>query len=641
MKDNEKAPGHLLGVIILIICVAMAAYHLLSTQYLLVDPIRHQNIHLAFSLCLIFLPLLRGSNASIFQGILFLTLSLISVAYVHVNHEALKLTLGFPTPTDVVVGVVLIFLALESTRRAWGILLPALAMVAIIYSLVADKLPEPFHGMDFPLDGVIYNLSIGLTGMYGMVLGISANFIFLFVLFGALLEASGATAFFMEVGKIVGRRLQGGPAISGVVTSALVGMVTGSVTANIATTGAFTIPMMKRVGYRPHQAAAIEASASTGGQMMPPIMGAAAFLMSGFTEIPYAKIMVAAIIPSILYFFSIAAYAQLNAVKLGMRPAMETVDLREMLLGAPLFILPLLILIYLLIAGFTAMFSIFWATMTLIACSLALSIYRFARGESEASLSAWARSFMGKWLTGIEKGAITGAQVAVSCAAIGIVVYVIDMTGLGVKLPSAVEAASGGHLWVALILTMIVSLILGCGMPTGSVYILVAMVTAPVLVGMGIELMAAHFFVFYFGCISFVTPPIGIGSLVAARLANASYLKTSIEAIKTSVAGFILPFLFIFSPALLLQSHDPGKIIFETFLVAVMLTVLQVAICGRYLVRLNSLSKFLFFGVAGLLFGRFIWKQNTLLLAGFALLLGLTAWQLHLRKKAEGNSRQK
>jgi len=633
-EQKENAWRHPLDYIILTLCVVMALYHLLSTQYLFVDPIQHQNIHLAFSLVLIFLPLFRKGRWSGFLAILFLLLTLVSIIYIHVNHEALKLRLGFPTGSDVIIGLILMFLALESTRRSWGNLLPALAILAIIYSLTADMLPEPFHGMDFPLDRVVYNLSTGLTGMYGLVLSISANYIFLFVLFGALLQASGATGFFTEIGKLVGRRLQGGPAFAAVITSALVGMVTGSVAANIATTGAFTIPMMKKAGYKPHQAAAIEATASTGGQMMPPIMGAAAFLMAGFTGIPYATVMVAAAIPALLYFFTTAVYAQLNAMKLRLAPEPENVATRDLLLGAPLFFIPLGILIYLLMAGFTAMFSIFWATVGLFGSSLASSLYRFKRGELGRSFSGWARKFVVDWLLGFQQGAITGAHVAVSCAVIGIIIYVIDMTGLGIKLPVAVEAVSGGHLSVALILTMVVSLILGCGMPTGSVYILVAMVCAPVLIRMGLDVMAAHFFVFYFGCISFVTPPIGIGSLVASRLAGASFFKTSVESMKSAVAGFIVPFLIIFSPALIFKTKILAMVFVDTIVAALMLVVIQAVICGHFLLGLGSLPRVLFLGVAALFLGYFVFQHNAMLvIIGLALLLIMTARQWSQRKR--------
>jgi TRAP transporter 4TM/12TM fusion protein len=529
--------------------VAMCLYQLASTQYVLLSYWAHQNAHLGFALLLIFLAALKEgakkNKPHILASVsLFLILSLACTGYVAVLIKELEMRALFNTPVDLVVGVVLILIVFMATWRSFGSVLPAIAAFFVIYAFIGQYAPGSLKTMVVSPSRLIGQLSIGLSGIYGDFLSISADDIFPFVLFGMLLQTSGATGFFEEIGKLTAGRLRAGPALSSVVTSALIGTCTGSIAANIATTGSFTIPAMKKAGYKPEYAGAIEAAASSGGQIMPPVMGAAAFVMAGITGIPYLRIMTAAIFPAILYFLVVGLYTQLRAAKLQLeRQPVIALNVKEMLLRMPLFVIPLGIIVYLLILGHSLSFCAFWGTISCVVLSL-------FRKQTRGSFATW--------IDGLAKGALVGAQIAVAISTIGIVISVITLTGLGVKLPGLVDAWSGGNLTVALLIVMGGSIILGMGTSTVAVYLLVAIVAAPVVVKLGVPLLAAHFFVFFYACFSFLTPPVAVGALIASKLAGGTYMKTSIEAVKASVAGFLLPFIIVWNPILLLlENHTP------------------------------------------------------------------------------------
>jgi len=550
---------------------------------------------------------------------ILIALSLACVAYVGMNVEALQMRVWFNTTLDLVVGVLIVILVLEATRQSFGWILPVLTIVFIIYAFVGHYIPGPLRAAEVPLRGLIPSLAIGLSGVYGQIMAISANFIFLFVLFGAILQTSGATVFFEHVGRLVGRKMAAGPAISSVVTSALVGTITGSVGANIATTGSFTIPLMKKAGYKPEEAGAIEAAASTGGQIMPPIMGAAAFAMAGVTGIPYLTIAVVAIIPAIIYFLVLALYAISRAGKRGITTNVGEVDYKEMLLRAPLFFIPLVAIVVSLMNGKTLMYAAFSGIVSAILLSL-------IRKQTRGSLAEWIRGFT--------TGALSGAQIAASVGCIGIILQVITLTGVGIKLPALVEAWSGGNVSLALLIVAVVSIILGCGVSTLAVYLIVAIVAAPVMLNLGIPMLVAHFFIFYFACFSMVTPPIGMASIIASKLAGAKYLPTAIEAVKASIAGFILPFLFIWNPTLLLQPASSPFLAALGLIVCIVIVIsLQAVITNSYISKMKLWQSFLL-GISFLtLVGYFITQIYGLVFLGLALFIFVTVMQLITKAK--------
>ncbi|MFC1867417.1 TRAP transporter permease [Thermodesulfobacteriota bacterium] len=608
-----------LQITIAALAAVMVIYHLISSQYLLLTTIGHKNAHLGLSLLLVFLSAMQKKKRLWHMILLFILFSLAATAYVHIFEDGLQERMGFPTTLDMVVSAIVVLLVLEATRQSFGAVLPLICSISIAYIFLGKYIPGPLHAPSQSFAKIMSSLCIGLEGVYGVVLSVSAFYIFLFIVFGAMLQVTGATRFFTEIGRIVGRRLQSGPAIAAVATSGLLGMVTGSVVANITITGAFTIPLMKRVGYRPEQAAAIEAAASTGGQIMPPIMGAAAFVMASFMGVPYIKIAAAAAIPALFYFFMVALYAQFQAIRLDISPPDEKADYRELWLSAPLFLVPLAILVFLLVRGRTPTFSIFWAFMVAILLSL-------IRKKTRPS---W-----GQWVEGCVKGAMAGAQIGVMSAAIGLVIITLSATGLGIKLPGLIEAWSGGNLFVALIIAMVATIIIGCGMPTTPVYILVALVAAPALVDMGLNQLQAHFFVFYFACLNFVTPPVAIGSLIASKIASASFFKTAIESVKVALGGFAVPFFIIWCPWLLLQPGSSASAIPAIIAGILGLIALQITLCNCYMSRLDIIQRAISFIAAATLLIYLPVRNHAWFVTGIIFFIVLTFMQLK-KKRAQ------
>jgi TRAP transporter 4TM/12TM fusion protein len=620
-STREALGQRTLNIVITGVATLMVLYHLVSTQYLLLGPIPFQNLHLAFALVIVFLRALT-KRPKIWPLIFPLILvSLAATAYVHIFYYDLELRSGFPTTIDVIVGIILIVVVLESTRQAWGLVLPVLALLFIAYSILGYLLPPPFNVMNLGVEQIVSNLCIGMRGMYGSILSISASYIFLFVVFGTLLNTSGATGFFVEVGKALGRRCRSGPAMSAVVTSSLVGMITGSVVANILTIGPFTIPLMKRIGYKPEQAAAIEAAASTGGQIMPPVMGIAAFAMAVFTETPYIKICAMAALPAIFYYFTCGTYVHLQALKQGVSPVVEETDVPELMKRMPLFVLPLGGLVTLLARGHSADYCVFWAIIALAALS---------------SMRKKTRPSLRNWLKGFAEGAITASEIAVSVACIGFVMGVMVSTGLGIKIASAVEAWSGGYLIVALIITMLVSILLGMGVPTFTSYVFVSIIAGPVLIKMGLSMVTAHLFVFYFACFSFVTPPVAIGALVASRLAQADYTRSGLEACKVAFGGFVIPYVIVFCPAITLQNTDMSFTFIVLGCIALLagLTALEIGFVGYFLLALPWLIRagFILLAASFLLF--VMSQQFYLFFVGGALSVFLGLWEWRNKRLA-------
>ena len=365
------------------------------------------------------------------------------------------------------------------------------------------------------------------------------NFIYLFVLFGALFGTAGGTRFFIDLTRSMFRGVTGGPAKVAVVSSALMGTVSGSAVANVVTTGTFTIPMMKKVGFEPHVAGAVEAVASTGGQLMPPIMGAAAFVMADYLKVPYLAVVKAAILPAIIYYMAVFAFVHFYTLKLGIQREKDE-DLRpvlQILKDFWIFVPPLVVLVYFLVAGYSTSLVVMYTICVVIVMSLFKREFRLTPR---------------KLLKGLSDAANDALTVTAACATAGIVIAVVLLTGLGVKIGNLVIFLSDGNLGLALFFIMLASLVLGMGLPTIVCYILLAVTTAPPLIAMGVPPMAAHLFIFYFGMLSMVTPPVGMAFYAGAALAGAETMKTGWTAWKIAFAGFLLPYMFVYNPSLLL-----------------------------------------------------------------------------------------
>ncbi len=459
-----------------------------------------------------------------------------SCFYLASQHDALVRRSGSPTTLDLVAAAVAIVVVLDLTRRATGWGLVVVALLALAYAGAGPWLPGILAHRGYGPVRVLEHLYLSTEGIWGIPLGVSADFVYLFILFGALLEMAGGGALLISLADRVAGRSQGGPAKTAAVGSALMGSLSGSAVANVVTTGAFTIPLMRRAGFKPGFAGAIEAAASTGGQLMPPVMGAGAFILATWTGIPYARVALAALIPSILYYVALLAAIHFRAGKMGLEPNRDSG--RERVLNRLHLLLPLLVIVVLLAQGRSPMRAAFWGVIGTLAMSL-------LRPETRMGVSRLA--------DGLLKAASGAVQVAAACAAAGIVVGVASLTGIGLRMSELIMLLSGGQLLPALGLTALGSIVLGMGLPTTAAYVVLAALGAPALTELGVPLLGAHFFIFYFGCLSNVTPPVALASYAAAGLAGAPAFRTSLYGALLALPGFVVPFLFVYHPALLME----------------------------------------------------------------------------------------
>jgi len=478
----------------------------------------------------------RWRSAATMASWLFASLTVVVCLYLAWQHQELVRRSGSPTSLDLVFGTLAVLLVLELARRATGWGLVAVCLLALAYAMAGPHLPGFLAHRGYGPERLVEHLYLSTEGIWGVPLGVSADFVYLFVLFGAVLEAAGGGALLIALADRVAGRTRGGPAKTAAVASAFMGSLSGSAVANVVTTGTFTIPLMKRAGFKPFFAGGIEAAASTGGQLMPPIMGAGAFILATWTNIPYVRVATAAIIPALLYYAALLAAIHFRAGRMGIEPSgphrAERVANRLHLL------LPVLLIVAFLAAGRSPMRAAFWGVVS----ALGLAYTAPATRLSLAGLR--------RLVEGAGRGAV---QVAAACAAAGIVVGVASLTGIGLRMSELIVTLSHGSLLVALVLTALGSIVLGMGLPTTAAYVVLAALGAPALVQLGVPLLAAHLFIFYFGCISNVTPPVSLAAFAAAGIADAPAVRTAVSAAVLAIAGFLVPFMFIYGPPLLLE----------------------------------------------------------------------------------------
>jgi len=437
------------------------------------------------------------------------------------------------------VGAIGILLVLEATRRVVGT--PILVVVGcfLAYAHFGRYVPGFFGHRGASLERLVGHMFYTTEGIFGIPLGVSSTFIFLFILFGAFLEKTGIGQFFIDIANSIAGHAASGPAKVAVITSALEGTVSGSSVANTVGSGSFTIPMMKRLGYRPEFAGAVEASASTGGQIMPPIMGAAAFLMAEFIGVPYLQVAKSAIIPAILYFTGVFIVVHLEAKKTGLRglPKEQLPRFWDIMRQRGQLFLPLVAIVYLLVEGSTPMRAALWG---LVVAVLASCLSRATRMKPRDVVTA------------LEQGARNALGVVIACAAAGMIVGTVTLTGLGLKLANGLILLARGQLLPTLFFTMLTSLVLGMGAPTTANYVITSTIAAPALMKLGVPVMAAHMFAFYFGIVADGTPPVALAAFAGAGIAKSNPVKTGIEATKLSIAAFLIPYFFVYAPSLLL-----------------------------------------------------------------------------------------
>lgn len=441
--------------------------------------------------------------------------------------------------SDIVMATLMIVLLMFATYKTTGWPLVITCVIFLIYTKVGPYLPSVIahRGETWSRTAAFMYVSTG--SIFGVPAGIAATYIICFVIFGAFLETFGAGQWFVDVAYAGTGRFRGGPAKTAIASSALMGMISGSPAANVVTTGTFTIPLMKRMGYKPETAGAVEAVASTGGMFTPPIMGAAAFMMAEFLNQNYSEIAIAAIMPAILYYLSAMLVVDSIAVKeklLGL-PASELPSVRKVMAERGQMGLPILFIIVVILMGWSPMKAAFWATLL----TLALSFLKPATRPTPKGI-----------LDALESGTRSVASIAVSCASAGIIVGVISMTGLATKLSYTLVSISGGNIYVAAVLTAIITIILGCGMPPTPTYVILATVLVNPLVQMGASALSAHFFIFMFACVGALTPPVAITAYTAAAIAKANPNKTGFTAFRMGLVAYIIPFIFLLNPAILM-----------------------------------------------------------------------------------------
>jgi TRAP transporter 4TM/12TM fusion protein len=472
---------------------------------------------------------------------------------------------------DIIVGVVLMILIFDVTREAIGLALALVGAVFLAYALLGPHMPEIIAHKGYDISYITNYVAWTMEGIFGTPIGASVSFVTLYIIFGELLEKFGAGKFFIDLAYALTGRMKGGPAEAAVVSSALMGSINGSAVANVVTTGTFTIPLMKKVGYKPHYAGAVEAVASTGGQLLPPVMGAAAFIMADMTGIPYSSIIIAAVIPGLLYYLSLGISVYLEADKMGIKaePKEKLPNIVKVLKEGWYFAIPIIVLIVALLGfGYSASYSAIFAMVVLII----IGTLKFLINEKRFPLHEITEALI--------KAVKNAVPVAIACACAGIVIGVVSMTGIGVKFTSIVFSLSGGNLFLMLGMIMLACIVLGMGLPSTAAYVIAATIGVPALLKAGIPPIAANMFVFYFAIISFITPPVAMAAYAAAGIAESNASKTGLQAFFLGLSGFIIPFIYIYRPSLLIINTGVLDTIYVTVVTAIALALIAIAFSG-------------------------------------------------------------
>ena len=542
-ESNKREMSGLWGYIINGICVLFAAFQLYTATFGILDAHLQRAIHLTFGFLLIFLlyPTRQSWSKTKMNPIdvLFALAGACSAMYIVYNYNELVLRAGMNTETDFIVALIGTVLVFEAARRVVGWPMIIVALVFLLYAFFGPYVPGIMAHRGVGLEEMFDHLFFTTEGIFGTPMGVSSTFIYLFILFGAYLEATGLGKFFIDLANAIAGWAAGGPAKVAVLSSGLMGTVSGSSVGNVAGTGSFTIPMMKKLGYRPAFAGAVEAAASTGGQLMPPVMGAAAFLMAEFVGVPYFDVVKAAVIPAMLYYIGVWLGVHYEAKKFGLKgtPRDQLPKFKDLFLEKGHLAIPLIVIIYLLVSGYTPMRAALAAIALSIIC---------------ACLRKSTRISFKQVIQGLIDGSKGVLGVLIACATAGIIIGVVTKTGVGLKVATALLDLAGGKLLPAMFFTMITSLILGMGVPTTANYVITSTIAAPALIQMQVPVLAAHMFAFYFGIVADVTPPVALAAYAGAGIAGANPMRCGVIAAKLAIAAFIVPYIFVLAPELLM-----------------------------------------------------------------------------------------
>ncbi len=581
------------ALLVTVIAVAMSCFHFYTSGFGQLIAQKQGAMHLAFTLARVFLLYPASQKRCDHHKIawydyVFAAFAAASALYIVFFFEDIALRAGMPSTLDLAMGFLMIAALLEATRRVSNPVLPVLAVIALLYCYFGRYMPELIQHRGFTVKRIINHMYLGTEGIFGMPLQVSSTFVFMFILFGAVLEKTGLGKFIIDLSMALAGWSAGGPAKVAVVSSGLMGTVSGSSVANVCTTGMFTIPLMKSVGYEPKFAGAVEAVASTGGQIMPPVMGAGAFIMAELLGVPYLEVALAATVPALLYYFAVMVQVHFEATRLGLKgiPFSQLPSVWALLKKKGFLLLPLIAIVYLLVTGYTPLMAAFWG----IIISFALS---WLSKDTRLTPSRLKEAF--------ESGARGSISVACACATVGIIVGMSTLTGLALRIANTIVSLAGGNLFLTLFFTMITSILLGTGLPTTANFIITSAMAAPALLQLGIPPKAAYMFVFYFGIAADLTPPVALAAYAGSGIAGSDPMKTGFTAFKLALAGFLVPFVYAYNPILLFidARFVPMLQAVVTALIGVFL--LAMATIGYYKAKLSLLLRAVALGGAMML----------------------------------------
>lgn len=610
------------------VCIVWAAFHLLiGSEVILMPPHQLRAIHLmaGMVLCFMLIPASKRfsprGRVSIADWLLIAAI-IGTLGYTYFRYPQLVRMGGRFDPLDIQLGILGMILLFEGARRAVSPGLVWLAAIALAYAYFGQSLPGGLAHAGYSVSSLVRHLWLTGEGVFGFILGVSAEIIIIFVLFGALLEGVGVADFFNQLANSIAGATRGGPAKIAVISSALMGMVSGETSANVATTGVFTIPLMKRVGYPAYFAGAVECSASAGGQILPPIMGATAFVMADSLGIPYATIAIAAFFPAVLYFIGVFSTVHFRAVRLGLK-GMRKDEIPPFFrtLKKIYLMLPLAGIVVLLMRDYTPTFSAFWGGI--VTAVIMSFMNKATRLDKEKLINIAVRACR------------TAMSLAIACALVGTIVGTASLTGVTMTIADGIFSLTGGALVPSLIITMLVTIVLGMGLPTTAAYVLAAISAVPVLMRLGIPEISAHMFVFYFGAMSALTPPVCTGAYTAAGIAGANPNKTGFAAVRLALSGFVVPFLFIFDQELLMREGIRWADFFMPFVSAAFGLWIISAVIEGALFSVLSLPRRLILGVAGVLL---VIPESLTNYAGAAICAVFMAYDYFLSKRTSSST---
>lgn len=617
LMSQQKFSGLLLvAFFIAIVAITFSLYQIFTGYFTQPRPQAHRSMHLAFALILIFLlhPLGRKSWRDKLNWLSLIDFAIIAAVigievWIVWDLDAFLYKEGSITKLDHIIVMTYIIIILEATRRSVGWPLVLVVVFFIFHARFAPFFPSVFNGPSVPWDWFVEAQMIQSYGIFSIPIAVVAGYVALFIIFAEVLNQTGAGKFFIDIAVALMGWQAGGPAKTAVVASGAFGTISGSVVANVVGTGSVTIPLMKGIGYPRHFAGAVEAVASTGGQIMPPVMGAVAFVMAEFMGVPYIKVAAAAAIPATMYYFSLFVQVHLEAKKVGLSglPREQLPRIRPVLISGVHLVIPLIVLVWILVEGATPAKAAFWGLSLIF-------LLAFLKKETRPTPYAFFKM--------MEKAGRVVAPVSIACASAGIIIGCIFASGVGLRFSSFVIEISGGSMVAALFVTMIACTILGMGLTTTAVYVTVAALIIPTLIKMGVVKMAAHMFALYYGCLSAITPPVAIGAYAAAGLADANPMKTGFTAWRLGLAGFIVPFMFVYAPEILLEG--PPILILSTSCSALIgIFCLASSVEGWLYTKENWIQRLLLF-IAACLLIKPGWRTD---LAGAVLLTIVIIWQ--------------